>query len=170
MDKRKKNKRPLVPRFFYLDSCLHKLIRAHRGADIVVAWRFKDERRVSYPLSQIRKHATQAYSMRQVAKLINRHPERVRHYMNDGHIRKPEKGGIQKTPQSRYYFSEDDVYELHTYLMSTHWGRPRKDGLTFPAPNLPSRAELRAKMRQEMITYIKTEDGEFIPTFREQDW
>jgi hypothetical protein len=53
--------------------------------------------------------------------------------------------------------------------LTVHIGRPRKDGRVTPG-RMPSKAELRALMRHDTMTYVKNADGEFTPVWKEVDW
>lgn len=68
----------------------------------------------------------------------------------------------------KYMWSEDDIFAAWNYYRQVHKGRPRADGLITPQ-HLPNARELRAMIRQETILYSKTEDGNFVPTWRAED-
>jgi hypothetical protein len=65
--------------------------------------------------------------------------------------------------------SEDDIREMHTFLLTVSRGRPRKDGKPVIS-GLPTKAELEATLRQETVLYIKTEQGEFSPVWKQPEW
>ena len=58
---------------------------------------------------------------------------------------------------------------MHDFFKTVHRGRPRKDGMITPG-DMPSRAEIEAMMKQENILYVKNNDGEFIPVWKQPEW
>lgn len=166
--RRKRSKRL---RYFFLDGHLHKVLRQVSSQDLVVAWDYKEGKRKAYSLASVRKYHGKAYSTREVSELINRHQVNVENYIVRGNIRTPAQSyalNERRTPGA-YFFTEEDVYELHDYLLTVHRGRPRKDGQITPS-GIPSRAELRAMMKSGSATYIKNEAGEFVQVWKENDW
>ena len=65
--------------------------------------------------------------------------------------------------------SEDDVMLVREFLSTLHRGRPRKDGL-ITSKNVPTKQELRAKIKNEVVLYQQTSDGEFIPVWKQPEW
>lgn len=157
--------------YFYLNSDLHKVLRVLRAVDLVEAWNFREGKRKSYVWSDVRKRMEGAFTMQQVAAMIGRHRVHLENYVLDGKIRTPQR--IYSLDENRvpgkYFFSETDVMELHDYLLTVHRGRPRKDGRITPGIKI-TKAELRALMRHDTVTYVKNADGEFTPLWKEVDW
>ncbi len=112
-----------------------------------------------------------AFTLQQVCSMIERHRVQVELYILNGKIRTPQRiyslDDVKKP--GKYFFSESDVLDLHDYLLTVHIGRPRKDGKITPRP-MPTRAELRAVMKHDMITYVKTDDDKFSPIWKEIEW
>lgn len=109
--------------------------------------------------------------MQQVGKMIGRTRVQIENYILRGDIRRPQRIytlDVEKKP-GKYFFSEADVLGLHDYLLTVHIGRPRKDGRITPG-KMPSKAELRAMMKHDLVTYVKTDEGEFRPIWKEIDW
>lgn len=158
-------------RYFYLDDHLHKVLSINHPNDICIAWNYPEGRRVMFVWSDLRRRYGRAFTLTQVTGLINRHRVNVEKYMLEGKIARPQR--IYSLDENRrpgkYFFSEKDVYALHDYLLTVHIGRPRKDGKITPG-RLPSKAELRAMMRHDVQMYAKTENGEFVPVWKEIDW
>ena len=73
-----------------------------------------------------------------------------------------------KTP-GKYFWSEDDIRELHNFFKTVHRGRPRVDGKITPG-DMPSKAELEAMINQETVLYAKNEDGTFYPVWKQPEW
>lgn len=102
--------------------------------------------------------------------MLNRTRESVEYQIIDGNIPAPQYTYTldEREMKHKYMFSEEDVLRLHEYYSTLHFGRPRKDGCITPWP-IPTAREVRAMMRQEVILYVKTEDG-FVPTWEAEQW
>ncbi len=158
-------------RYFYLNSDLHRVLRVTRPADLVEAWNFREGKRVTYVWSDVRKRMERAFTLQEVCKLIGRHRVQIENYILDGKIRAPQRIyslDENRTP-GKYYFSESDVLGVHDFLLTVHIGRPRRDGKVTPG-KMPTKAELRALMKHDVMTYIKTDDNEFRPVWKEVEW
>jgi len=66
----------------------------------------------------------------------------------------------------RAYYSESTVKEIRDILASLHRGRPRKDGL-ITNDTVPTIQELTRRMGDGILTYMRTEDGNFVPLWTE---
>jgi hypothetical protein len=158
-------------RYFYINSDLHKVLRIVRPEDFVEAWNYRLGKRVGYVWSDVRKRMENAYTMQEVGQMVGRHRVQIENYILNGHIKTPQRiytlDGEAKP--GKYLFSETDVLGLHDYLLTVHIGRPRKDGKITPG-KLPTRAELRAMLKHNLVTYVKTDDNEFRPIWKEKDW
>lgn len=157
--------------YFYYKGDLHKRIRINRGADIIIAWSYPKGQAVMHQYSDVRKNGEKAYSTREVCGYINRKRGTVDKAINEGMIPAPQMTyGIDENRNGyAYYWNEKDIMNLHDYLLTVHRGRPRKDGLVVPG-NLPSKAELRALLRQSTVFYVQTEDGTFVPTWKAEQF
>jgi hypothetical protein len=158
-------------RYFYLDNQLHKVISINHPLDECVAWNYSEERRVMFIWSDLRRRYAKAFTLTEVSNMIGRHRVNVERYIVHGCIRAPQRAYTlddQKKP-GKYFFTEENVYELYDYLLTVHIGRPRKDGKITPG-RLPSRVELRAMMRHDVQIVRKTSGGEFVPVWKEINW
>lgn len=166
---RRSSSKPL--KYFYINGDLHKVLRVVRPSDFVEAWNYPQARRVGYVWSDVKKRMQRALTLQEVCKIINRHRVQVELYIINGKIKTPQRiytlDGDRKP--GKYFFSEDDVLDLHDYLLTVHIGRPRKDGQITPR-NMPTKAELRAIMKHDLVTYVKTGDNEFQPIWKEVEW
>jgi hypothetical protein len=166
---RKRNPRKSL-RYFYLDGDLHKVLRIIRAQDLIETWNFKEEKRKTYIWSDVRRRMGRAFSMIEVAGMIGRTRARIERDILLGNIKPPQRAkhpGTKKAP--RYKFSEQDVYDLHDYLLTIHMGRPRLDG-RITHKTMPSKAELRAMMKHDVKIYVKKDDGSFTPVWKEIEW
>lgn len=166
---RKRSKRKV--KFFYLDGNLHQLLHVIRPSDLCVAWSYPERKRKGYVWSDVQKRMTNAYTISETAKLLNRAPIAIRKYLENGDIDYPQRRHKmdENYKPTVYMFSEDDVLKIHDYLLTVHWGRPRHDGLVRPKP-MPTRAELKALMRHDTVMYVKSSDDEYVPLWKEPDW
>jgi hypothetical protein len=158
-------------RYFYLNGALHKVLRRSRAEDLLVAWNYQIGKRVAYSLADVNRNKQHAYHLSEVVKLIGRHEDTIKGHLYRGNIKTPQRAHALNgnyTP-GNYYWSEDDVRELHDFFRTLHRGRPRTDGTITPG-DLPSRAELEASMKQENILYVKNNDGEFVPVWKQPEW
>jgi hypothetical protein len=158
-------------RYFYLNGDLHKVLRVTRPQDFVEAWNYREGKTMGYVWSDVKKRSTRALTMTEVGKLIGRHRVQIQNYILDGNIARPQRQYTldEARKPGKYMFSEDDVMKLHEYLLTVHQGRPRKDGRITPTP-LPTKAELRALMKHDFMTYVKVGEDEFIPAWKEPEW
>ena len=69
MARRKRNGNLKELRYFFLNDKVHKVLRASRSKDELVAWCYPDSKRVLYSYSQVYKHLGKAYSVKQVGLL-----------------------------------------------------------------------------------------------------
>jgi hypothetical protein len=157
--------------YFYLNNELHKVLERHRADDIIVAWNYNQWTRVAYNLSDVNVNRRPAYTIREVSAMIGKGVNTMKRHFREGNLPKPMQAdplqGVRRP--GTYYFSEDDVRLTREYFRNLHWGRPRKDG-TVTEQNMPSKAELEAMMRNEVMLYAKNEEGEFIPVWKAPEW
>jgi hypothetical protein len=119
-------------------------------------------------LSDFKRNRERAYTVNETAKLINRHRKYIPRLMDAGTIPLPTGQALNKERgwQIRAYYSESQVMDIRDILATYHIGRPRKDGLI--NNNItPTRQELTRRMGDGILTYTRTEDGRFIPTWSE---
>lgn len=147
-------------RYFFLNGKLHKVLKASRVKDQMIAWCYPDKKRVMYSYSDAYKNMENAYSMIQVAGMLGKHKVTIEEYILEGKIKKPQKvypiGNSDSTGWSQYMFSEKDILDLHDYIVSA--GRRIE--------NLPTKNELKALMKHNIILYTKTTEGTFVPVWK----
>ena len=166
---RKKAQRRIL--YFYLNNALHRALQVNRSDDTIIAFNFVEGKRVAYNYTDVQKNKKHAYSISEVAKLINRHVDTIKRHLRSGDIRKPQQAYAveDKTKLSRYYFTDSDIKEIREFFKTVHIGRPRKDGQV-TASNIPSKTELEAMLRNETILYVKNTDGDFVPVWKAPEW
>ena len=158
-------------RYFYLNNKLHKVLRKSRAEDLLISWDYDLGKRVAYSLYDVNKNKQNAYPISDVVKIIGKHEDTIKMHLYRGNLKYPQQSyslNGNKTP-GKYFWSEDDIRNMHDFFKTVHRGRPRKDGGITPA-DMPSRAELEAIMKQENILYVKNNDGEFVPVWKQPEW
>lgn len=145
--------------YFFLNGNIHKVLKASHSKDELVAWCYPDKKRVMYSYSQVRKHMQNAYTLTQVAAILNKHRVTIQDYILEGKIKAPQKvypiGNPDHENWSKYMFSESDVLDLHQFILDSGY-----------SSELPSRAELSALLKNNLILYTKTEEGKFVPVWK----
>jgi hypothetical protein len=166
MTTQKKPKTKPLKYFFYRGD-LHKKVHINRGADVITAWNYPQGKLEKYVYSDVRRNGEYAFSTRQVEKMIGRSQATIKRVISDGSVRRPQQTYGLDADRNGYafYWSEKDIMDLHGYFITVHRGRPRNDGLVTPS-DLPTASELRAMIRQGTVFYVKTDSGEFVPTWR----
>jgi len=141
-----------------LNQKVHKVIRVSRAKDELIAWCYPDKKRILYSYSEVEKNMEKAYSLIEAGKVLNRHRVTIEEYILQGKIKKPQKVYPISNPDSewsRYMLSESDILDIHQYIIDA--GRTR---------DLPSRSELQALLKHNLILYTKTVDGRFVPVWK----
>lgn len=144
--------------YFFLNNKLHKVIRSSKAKDELIAWCYPDKKRVMYAYSQVEKHKENAYSVKQVSVLLNKHKVTVEEYILDGKIKTPQRIypiGNPDSTWSKFMFSESDILDLHQYILDAGYTK-----------NMPSKAELLALLKHNIILYTKSSEGNFIPVWK----
>lgn len=154
---------------FYLNGHLHKVLHVNRAEDTVVAHDFVDHKRKVYSWSGVKREKQNAFTVREAARLVGRHKDRIKRYMWQGQIDFPQQDySLTSGKPGRYFFSEDDMMEIRDFLASVHIGRPRKDGRV-TNNSIPNRDEFRAMIQSGRVLYVK-EDDKFVPVWKAEDW
>ena len=144
--------------YFFLNGKVHKVLRLSRAKDEVVAWSYLDNKRVMYSYAQVDKHMERAYGIVEVSKIIGRHRVTIEEYILQGKVKQPQKVYPISNPDSswsKYMFGESDILDIHQFIIDA--GHIR---------DLPSRSELQAILKHNLILYTKTEDGKFVPVWK----
>ena len=171
MVKQKRKRTPKTLKHFYLNDDLHRTLKVNRSEDILIAWNYPQGKRVAYVLSDSRLHMQRAYSVKEVGEIFDRDYLSILRYINNKNINPPQKTYVIEDPTrlGRYYFSKDDIYSLHDYLLTVNRGRPRFDGV-MNKTDAPSRRELDAILNNDTVLYVKGADGQFIPMWKQPEW
>lgn len=158
-------------RYFYLNGMLHKKLQINRGKDTIMTWCYPLGKRVAYTYSDVRKNKEPAFTTEEVAAMMNREPLAVHRALGRGDIDPPQAvyAMMDRDRVIKYMWSEEDIMKVHEYFSNVHYGRPRKDGM-ITSYKMPSKREVRAMIHQETVLYVKNDDGEFVPTWKAQEF
>ena len=153
---------------WFLNGDLVKRHHINRSNGIMSVYNVTKDRIESCLISDFKKNRERAYSLKQTAELVNRHVKYLPSLIKSGTIPAPtdaQKGGARRW-QVRSYYSESQVREIRDILASINIGRPRKDGL-INNNTTPTSQELTRRMGDGILTYVRTEDGRFVPVWSE---
>jgi hypothetical protein len=160
-------KTPRKRRKVFINGELHHIIHINRPADICTTFNYIQDKILRYPYKSMKKHFQKAYLINEVSRMVNRHPERIRIAINEGHLKNPQRSG----PNGKFYFNEDDILDIQNYFANVHYGRPRKDGAITPLKRRTvTKEEVDAKLGRRDVLYVQNDKGEFIPVWRTIDF
>jgi hypothetical protein len=112
-----------------------------------------------YSYSQVKKHMENAYSVKQVAAMLNRHRVTIQDYILEGKVIAPQKiypiGDPDNPNWSKYMFSESDILDMHQHILDSGH-----------SSDVPTKAELLGLLKHNLILYTKTEEGKFVPVWK----
>ena len=145
-------------RYFFLNDKIHKVLKASRSKDELIAWCYPDRKRVLYSYSQVKKNMEKAYSILEVSEILNKHRVTIQDYILENKVLAPHIiYPISKQDNYtwfRYMFSHKNIYDIHEYILESGHSK-----------NVPSKTELQAILKNNIILYTKTESG-FVPVWK----
>jgi hypothetical protein len=165
------NNEPVVKgkvKVYFLNDDLVRVHHRSRSTGMVTFYNITKDRLETCLLSDFKKNHERAYSVSETAKLVNRHRKYIPDLIKRGVIPPPTGAQLngERHWQVRAYYSESQIREIRSILASIHIGQPRKDKLI--TNNMtPTSQELTRRMGDGILTYVKTEDGRFIPVWNE---
>lgn len=155
--------------YFFWEGQLHRVLKVVRPANLVDAWNFPEHKRVSMLYSDYRMKAKPAFRNGEAAKILNLSTRTLFKLWDEGHIHRPPTSYFLEendNPIKEWlWWAEENLMEAHDYMMTVHRGAPRKDGEVTVWKDLPSKAEIRARINHNETLYIKGSNGEFVPLF-----
>ncbi len=159
MARKQRNDKLKKLRYFFLNDKIHKVIRSSRSKDELVAWCYPDRKRVLYSYSQVSKYMENAFTLVEVASMLNKHRVTIQEYIIQGKIKTPQRVYPISNPDHenwhKYMFKESDILDLHQYILDAGH-----------SSEIPSRSELQALLKHNLILYTKTEEGKFVPVWK----
>lgn len=176
MKKKKEWKNRSAENYFFINGVAHKKLQVNRSTDMLTAWNYEERKVVSYIWSITRRNMEKVFLTGQVEDMYGFTRATMLSYITKGLIVPPYRTKNIRNPENKgsgsiYLWREADVLGLHDALIARGGpGRPRHDGTPSAHNNLPSKAEILAMMRNEVVLYTKTSDGEFKPVWQAHDW
>lgn len=155
-----------LPTLFFLNSKLHKRIKIAKHENIVIAFCYPEEEYNRYSYSTTLREFQKAYTLLQVATLIERPYRELQKLIKNKVVNKP--SGMQYYIESRIphrlIWSEDDVFALRNEMYDLF---PKgKDGLLSGSYKLVTEASLLEKINGHRSYFITNADGEKIKVWR----
>ena len=144
--------------YFFLNGKVHKVIKSARARDEMIAWCYPDKKRMLYSYALVEKNMQNAYTIKDAGKFLNRHKVTIEEYILAGKIKEPQKVYPISNPDSTWFkfmLSESDILDIHQFILDQGYLR-----------DLPTRTELKALLKHNMILYTKTVDGSFVPVWK----
>ncbi len=171
MDRETYNNAPIIEgskKIWFLNNSLVRKHHLNRSNGIMSVYNITKNQIESCLISDFKKNRERAYTVKETAELVNRHRKYLPTLMQSGTI--PYPTGSQEGGEGKFgirsYYSESQVHQIRDILASFHMGRPRKDGL-ITNDTTPTRQELTRRMGDGILTYMRTEDGNFVPLWTE---
>jgi hypothetical protein len=155
----KRNGKSKSLRYFFLNDKIHKVLKSSRSKDEMVAWCYPDKKRVMYSYSQVKKNMETAYTVVEVASMLNKHRVTIQEYILDDKVATPQKiypiGQPDSENWSQYMFNQKNILDIHQHILDSGHSK-----------EIPSKAELQALLKNNLILYTKTEEGKFVPVWK----
>jgi hypothetical protein len=125
----------------------------------MVAWCYPDKKRVMYSYSQVKKNMETAYTVVEVASMLNKHRVTIQEYILNEKVATPQKiypiGQPDSERWSQYMFNQKNILDIHQHILDSGHSK-----------EIPSKAELQALLKNNLVLYTKTEDGKFVPVWK----
>ena len=171
LDREAYNSAPVIPgskKVWFLNGDLVRLYHLNRASGIVSVYNMNQDRIESCLLGDFKKNRERAYTVMETSVLLNRHRKHIPRLIKEGKIPAPTGAAVNKERgwQIRSYYSESQVHQIRDILSTYSIGRPRRDGL-INNNSTPTRQELTRRMGDGILTYTRTEDGQFVPVWTE---
>jgi hypothetical protein len=155
----KRNGKSKSLRYFFLNDKIHKVLKSSRSKDEMIAWCYPDKKRVMYSYSQVKKNMETAYTVVEVASMLNKHRVTIQEYILNEKVAIPQKiypiGQPDSENWSQYMFNQKNILDIHQHILDSGHSK-----------EIPSKAELQALLKNNLILYTKTEEGKFVPVWK----
>ena len=146
-------------RYFFLNDKIHKVLKASRSKDEMIAWCYPDKKRVMYSYSQVKKNMETAYTVVEVASILNKHRVTIQEYILNEKVATPQKiypiGQPDSERWSQYMFNQKNILDMHQHILDSGHSK-----------EIPSKAEVQALLKNNLVLYTKTQDGKFVPVWK----
>lgn len=146
-------------RYFFLNDKIHKVLKSSRSKDEMIAWCYPDKKRMMYSYSQVKKNMETAYTVVEVARMLNKHRVTIQEYILNEKVSTPQKiypiGQPDSENWSQYMFNQKNILDIHQHILDSGHSK-----------EVPSKAEVQALLKNNLVLYTKTEDGKFVPVWK----
>jgi len=146
-------------RYFFLNDKIHKVLKSSRSKDEMIAWCYPDKKRVMYSYSQVKKNMETAYTVVEVAAMLNKHRVTIQEYILSKKVATPQKiypiGQPDSENWSQYMFNQKNILDIHQHILDSGHSK-----------EIPSKAEVQALLKNNLVLYTKTEEGKFVPVWK----
>lgn len=171
MDREAYNSAPIISgskNVWFLNNSLVRKHHLSKANGIMSVYNITTGKLESCLIADFKKNRQRAFTISETAELVHRNPKHLQRLMTEGKIPQPTGATLNGKRKwgLRSYYSESQVKEIRDILASNHIGRPRKDGL-ITNENTPTIQELTRRMGDGILTYTRTANGEFVPTWTE---
>ena len=146
----------------FINDELHRIVHINIPADIITTYNYVQDKVIQYPYRSMKKYMKRAYSIGEAARVISRHPDRIRMAIRNGNLPDGHKSGIN----GKKYFTQEEIFGMQEFFANVHLGRPRKDGSVTPKKNSVTKEEASARLGSREMLYVQNENGDFIPVWR----
>ena len=155
----KRNGKSKSLRYFFLNDKIHKVLKSSRSKDEMIAWCYPDKKRVMYSYSQVKKNMETAYTVVEVASMLNKHRVTIQEYILNEKVATPQKiypiGQPDSENWSQYMFNQKNILDIHQHILDSGHSK-----------EIPSKAEIQALLKNNLVLYTRTEDGKFVPVWK----
>ena len=145
--------------YFFLNDKIHKVLKSSRSKDEMIAWCYPDKKRMMYSYSQVKKNMETAYTVVEVARMLNKHRVTIQEYILNEKVSTPQKiypiGQPDSENWSQYMFNQKNILDIHQHILDSGHSK-----------EIPSKAEVQALLKNNLVLYTKTEDGKFVPVWK----
>ena len=150
---------------WFLNGDLVSIFQHNKANGTVTLENFCKNRLETMTMKDFRRKRRRAYTIVEAAELLNRNQKYLSRRAREGWFPLPVGRGPNGTQLGTgpAYYSEEHLFEIRELMSQVHWGRKRKDGL-ITNNHTPTESELRARLNNQILVYIKNEDGEYVPT------
>lgn len=108
-----------------------------------------------------------AYSVIEASELVGRSARQIRKVISAG-IVVPKRQSYNMTPKGtgrcQFYFKPSELHELRDHFSSVSKYAQRA------CAEIPTKAQLEALISHDVILYVKTKDGAFVPTWQAKEF
>ena len=155
--------------YFFIEETLYRLVTSNRAMGMVYAIDVKNNENVVLSWVDMRKNSYWAYTPYGAARMLNRSRRSVIRLINNGYVPLAQSTRAGKRIYKNHFLSRGAILQVHESLSLQRRGPMRKDGIV-RAPKMPTREELIIQMKNEMVLYAKTKDGDFARIWHAEEW